>query len=60
MWDMLEEGTACLNECAYASQFLEGDKYPTSSLVVPMAYKLMATSSTLCRLMNVGYTFSQF
>ena len=45
MWDFLEEGTAVLNKAAEASQFLEGDMYPTSSLVVPMAFALMATSS---------------
>ena len=45
MWDILEEGTAVLDKAAEASQFCEGDKYPTSSLVVPMAYALMATSS---------------
>jgi hypothetical protein len=45
MWDFLEEGTAILDQAAEASQFLEGDLYPTSSLVVPMTYKLMATSS---------------
>jgi hypothetical protein len=45
MWDYLEEGTAILHDAADASQFLEGDKYPTSPLVVPMTYKLMATSS---------------
>ena len=45
MWDYLEEGSAILQDSADASQFLEGDKYPTSSLVVPMTYRLMATSS---------------
>ena len=45
MWDYLEEGAAVLDKAAEASQFLEGDKYPTSSLVIPMAYALMATSS---------------
>lgn len=45
MWDYLEEGTAILDDAAWASQFLEGDKYPTSSLVVPMIYALMANSS---------------
>ena len=44
MWDFLEEGTAVLNKAAEASQFLEGDKYPTSSLVIPMTFALMATS----------------
>jgi hypothetical protein len=46
MWDYLEEGSAILDDSAWASQFLEGDKYPTSSLMVPMLYKLMATSSS--------------
>ena len=46
MWDYLEEGSAILDDSAWASQFLEGDKYPTSSLVIPMMYKLMATSSS--------------
>ena len=45
MWDHLEEGTAVLDKAAEASQFLEGDKYPTSSLVIPMSFALMATSS---------------
>ena len=45
MWDYLEEGTAILSDAAWASQFLEGDKYPTSSLVVPMTFRMMATSS---------------
>ena len=45
MWDFIEEGTAVLDPAAMASQFLEGDKYVTSSLVVPMTYGLMATSS---------------
>ena len=40
MWDFLEEGTAVLTKAAEASQFLEGDKYPTSSLVIPMAFAL--------------------
>eukprot|EP00966_Prymnesium_polylepis_P081227 1881741-Prymnesium_polylepis.2 len=44
MWDFIEEGSAVLNKAAEASQFLEGDKYPTSSLVIPMAFALMATS----------------
>ena len=44
MWDYLEEGSAILDDAAWASQFLEGDEYPTSSLVVPMTYRLMATS----------------
>ena len=34
-----------LDAAAIASQFLEGDKYVTSSLVIPMVYGLMATSS---------------
>jgi hypothetical protein len=45
MWDFIEEGTAVLDKAAEASQFLEVDKYPTSSLVVPMTFALMATSS---------------
>ena len=45
MWDYIEEGTAVLDKAADASQFLEGDKYPTSSMVIPMAFGLMATSS---------------
>ena len=45
MWDYLEEGTAVLDKASEASQFLEGDKYPTSSLVIPMTFSLMATSS---------------
>ena len=45
MWDFIEEATAVLDKAADASQFLEGDKYPTSSLVIPMAFALMATSS---------------
>jgi hypothetical protein len=45
MWDYLEEGTAVLDKAAEASQFLEGDKYPTSSLIIPMSFALMATSS---------------
>jgi len=44
-WDHLEESGACLYEASDASQLLEGDKYITSSLVVPMTYKLMATSA---------------
>ena len=46
MWDYLEEGSAILDDAAWASQVLEGDKYVTASLVVPMAYRLMATSSS--------------
>ena len=44
-WDHLEQSGACLEKASVVSQFLEGDKYPTSSSVVPMLYKLMATSS---------------
>ena len=44
-WDYLEEGSAILSPAADASQFLEDDKYPTASLVVPMTYALMKTSS---------------
>jgi hypothetical protein len=47
MWDYLEEGSAILDDASWASQFLEGDKYPTASLVIPMMYALMATSSAL-------------
>ena len=47
MWDYLDEGTAVLAEAAKASQILEGDLYPTSSLVVPMVYAIMASSSPL-------------
>ena len=43
-WDYLEEGAAILERAADASQFMEGDQYVTSSLVVPYAYKLMYTS----------------
>ena len=46
-WDYIEEGTAVLRPAADASQFLEADLYPTSSLVVPMIYRLMKTSSNL-------------
>ena len=45
MWDYIEEGTAVLDKAAEASQHLEGDKYPTSSQVIPMTFALMATSS---------------
>ena len=45
MWDYLEEASAILDDASWASQFLEGDKYPTSSLVIPMTYALMETSS---------------
>jgi hypothetical protein len=45
MWDFIEEGTAVLDKAAEASQFLEGDKYPTSSGVIPMTFALMATSA---------------
>ena len=44
-WDHLEESAACLHDAAYSSQMGEGDKYPTASLVVPMVYKLIATSA---------------
>ena len=47
-WNYLEEGTAILNPAADASQFLEADLYPTSSLVVPMTYRLMETSAINC------------
>ena len=44
-WDHLEEGTACLMEAAVGSQLLEGDEYPTSPVVIPTAFRLMAYSS---------------
>ena len=44
-WDHLEETSACLLEAADGSQLLEGDLYPTSSLVVPVMYRLMSTSA---------------
>ena len=44
-WDHLEEGSACLMEAAVGSQLTEGDEYPTSSLVVPTVYRLMAYSA---------------
>jgi len=44
-WDHLEESSACLMEAAVGSQLLEGDEYPTSSLVVPTIYRLMAYSA---------------
>ena len=44
-WDHLEESTACLMEAATGSQLLEGDHYPTSSLVIPTVYRLMSYSS---------------
>ena len=44
-WDHIEEGTACLMEAAFGSQLLEGDLYPTSSLVIPTVFRLMASSS---------------
>ena len=37
-WDHLEESAACLMEAAVGSQLLEGDQYPTSSLVVPTVF----------------------
>tara|TARA_B110000027_G_scaffold129065_1_gene150191 strand:- start:176 stop:1351 length:1176 start_codon:yes stop_codon:yes gene_type:complete len=45
-WDQIEEGGACLFEAAQGSQLLEGDKYPTSPLVVPTAFRLMAYSAS--------------
>ena len=44
-WDHLEQGAAVLSEAAAISQLLEGDKYPTVSLVVPTMFRLMATSA---------------
>ena len=44
-WDHIEQAGACLDNAAYVSQFQEGDKYITSSSVIPMMYSLMATSS---------------
>ena len=44
-WDHLEEGTACLMEAAIGSQVLEGDQYPTTPLVIPTVFRLMAYSS---------------
>ncbi|KOO30194.1 zinc finger bed domain-containing protein 1-like protein [Chrysochromulina tobinii] len=44
-WDHLEESSACLMEAAVGSQLLEGDEYPTSSLVIPTVYRLMAYSA---------------
>ena len=44
-WDHLEESAACLMEAAVGSQLLEGDEYPTSSLVIPTVFRLMAYSS---------------
>ena len=45
MWDQLEESAVVLDKAAEVSQSLEGDKYPTSSLVVPMMFALTAASS---------------
>ena len=47
-WDHLEQTTACLYDASDVSQMLEGDLYPTSSLVVPMMYRLMASTATTC------------
>ena len=44
-WDHLEESSACLMEAAVGSQLLEGDEYPTSSLVIPTVFRLMAYSA---------------
>ena len=44
-WDHLEAGTACLDIAAGGNQLLEGDLYPTMSLVVPTVYRIIKTSS---------------
>ena len=44
-WDHLEESSACLMEAAVGSQLLEGDLYPTSSLVIPTVFRLMSYSA---------------
>ena len=44
-WDHLEQGSACLMEAAIGSQLLEGDEYPTASLVIPTTFRLMQYSS---------------
>ena len=44
-WDHLEEGTAVLRKAAGVSQLLEGDKYPTVSLIMPSIFKLISDSS---------------
>ena len=41
----MEESTACLTPAAKVSKFMEGDKHPTSSLIVPMTYLLMKRCS---------------
>ena len=44
-WDHLEEGTAVLRKAAGVSQLIEGDKYPTVSLIMPSIFKLISDSS---------------
>ena len=44
-WDHLEESSACLMEAAVGSQLPEGDKYPTSPLVVPTVFRLITYSA---------------
>ena len=44
-WDHLEESSACLMEAATGSQLLEGDLYPTSSLLIPTVYRLISYSA---------------
>lgn len=43
--DHLEEGAAVLYRAAGASQSLEGDYYPTISLVIPYMFRLMSDYS---------------
>ena len=43
-WDHLEEGATVLRKAAGVSQLLEGDKYPTVSLIMPSMYKLISDS----------------
>jgi hypothetical protein len=44
-WDNIEQASACLYEAAQASQLLEGERYCTSSLIIPTVFRLMAYSS---------------
>ena len=44
-WDHLEQSGGCLDNASSISLYQEGDKYITSSAIVPMAFKLIATSS---------------
>jgi len=44
-WDHLEEGATVLRKAAGVSQLLEGDKYPTVSLIMPSIFKLISDSS---------------